>query len=73
MKQRFENLGLILIRDAQKKLVGGLEEEGSCTSQCTGDKWNGTLLIYERKTETCLSFMGSCGCPSFLYNATSCA
>lgn len=27
MKQKFENLGLILNRDAQKKLVGGFREE----------------------------------------------
>jgi hypothetical protein len=27
MKQKFQNLGLILSRDAQKKLAGGLEED----------------------------------------------
>lgn len=31
MKQKFQNLGLILSRDAQKKLVGG-DGDGSCVA-----------------------------------------
>lgn len=44
MKQRFENLGLILSRDAQKKLVGGNNTEDSfgdefaCPGSCENDK-----------------------------------
>ena len=32
MKQKFQNLGLVLSRDAQKKLVGGCGSAGHCYS-----------------------------------------
>ncbi len=35
MKQKFENLGVILSRSAQKKIGGGLEEGGTYTINCT--------------------------------------
>jgi hypothetical protein len=47
MKQKFQNLGLVLSRDSQKKIVGGYMEVasiegdgagsfGKCTVDCTG-------------------------------------
>lgn len=42
MKQKFENLGQILSRESQKKVVGGYMPksieggDGSCTVDCTG-------------------------------------
>lgn len=45
MKQRFENLGSILNRDAQKKLIGG-NDGGQCWSTCEAEFHSNCLNIY---------------------------
>lgn len=68
MKQKFENLGLILSRDAQKKLVGGEEktvEFNNCTSTCYS--WSSSTNRMEN--QSCFYVQGTpiisgfCACP----------
>ncbi len=66
MKQKFQNLGVILSRDAQKKLVGGVEEEldGDSCGSCT---WGDTLPNKRACTKN-TGVLGGCDCPGGAYS-----
>ncbi|MBX9732697.1 MAG: hypothetical protein K2X37_01440 [Chitinophagaceae bacterium] len=51
MKQKFENLGNLLGRDLQKKLIGGEEKLGECLSDYTYD-CSGNSACCSGKCET---------------------
>ena len=66
MKQRFESLGVILSRDAQKKLVGGddpldvIGDSSSCGTCTWGDQFPNSRSCTSGK-------WGGCDCPGGAY------
>ncbi len=56
MKLKFGNIGLILSRDAQKKIGGGLEEEEELSGKCRD---GGQCILYVEAIHSWLA--GFCG------------
>ena len=53
MKQRFKNLGSNLSRNLMKLTIGGnIQEEGSCTSTCSGLEWDAATYQYKQVSKT---------------------
>ncbi len=64
MKQKFENIGVILSRDAQKKLGGGLEEDPGVEASCGTCTWGDQFP----NSRTCTTgTWGGCDCPGGAY------
>ncbi|MEI6263805.1 MAG: hypothetical protein WCP74_01800 [Sphingobacteriia bacterium] len=62
MKQKYENLGLILSRDAQKKLVGGeVEDDGTGAAPPKCGRCEGYMPVCCYSTvDCCYNSAGAC-------------
>ncbi|MDO8996769.1 MULTISPECIES: hypothetical protein [Sediminibacterium] len=68
MKQKFQNLGLILSKDAQKKLIGGTDDpSGIIDDSCGSCTWGDTLPNKRACTKN-TGVLGGCDCPGGAYS-----